>query len=169
MEEFKVTVHAIGAGSSFGNALSIMEGLTRLELEFVGRMIYRQGRRKPEQRDAVVEAMRSLRNVRFPRLKTLMIRNASVDVGALDDFLRLHQGTLHCIGLLGICLVQGHWDDILTLLLNDMAGLNELRTRQLYNGVPHPPWSPMPGGGHFVGRDPVVEGLSNMLGRVYKT
>jgi hypothetical protein len=169
LEQFKVTVHAIGAGSSFGSALSVMERLTRLELEFIGRMIYRQGWRKPEQRDAVVEAMRSLRNVRFPRLKALVIRNASVDVGALEGFLRLHQGTLRCIGLLGICLVQGHWDDILTLLLDDMAWLNELRTRQLYNGVPHPPWSRMKIEGHSIGRDPVVEGLSNMLGRVYKT
>jgi hypothetical protein len=174
MEHFKVTIQATDASiysNSFGDALSTMSRLTRLDLRFVDRTAtnYRDGHR-PEYADRTAAAMQSLRNVRFPRLTSLVIRNAAIDPSVLKGFLQLHQDILHCLGLLGIYLQRGgKWYEILALLLDDMQGLNELRTNNLFHrGVLHPPWLFGARSGHLVGRDAVVRGLHDMLGRVYE-
>lgn len=70
--------------------------------------------------------MRSLQHVRLPRLSSLTLRGAVLEVDTLTCLLNSHKKSLEYLSLNETFLVNEGWRAILTLLAAELMGLNEL-------------------------------------------
>lgn len=117
------------AAKSLGYALNMLRNLQSLELSFDDHYW------EEDRNTNISSSLRGFSDLSFEHLTSVAIRDASFEGEGLYEFLQQQKLTLQRVNLIFIALTTiDHWRPILTLMLEDMLPLSELRCEDLYGG-----------------------------------
>lgn len=177
LEQLKLNLYVGGIGKTnpgichftdrarLSDMLNTMQQLTSLDILFGVQYIV------PANSPSILKAMRYFGDVQLPSLKILKLMRAAVLQDALAMFLVKHEatlGSLHCYDVQ--IAYEGSWYLILSIILDDMLVLNELRLEHVRQG-PKRLFTTREGMYQstftFLGREAVVDGIKVIRAHSY--